>query len=229
MMNLSDAVFCPPTLKRYSKLFFSGGGKSILRALQYEMLANTELGGRVLDFGGGNKADYLNLISYESYDSINIDQNIDPTWVTRVNDSFPSEAGSYDIALTMNTLEHTFNARDAIDQMYTALRPGGKFVCALPFLYPVHAHPDDYFRPTASWWHAALENSGFREVEVFPLMWGPWTTGLVCSGLPGPFKGFRKHLALLLDLLYIGIRNKLGRDCSALTNHALGYFVVAKK
>ena len=46
---------------------------SITRALQYEFIKHYPMYGRVLDVGGGEKADYRSWLNCDLYDSVNID------------------------------------------------------------------------------------------------------------------------------------------------------------
>jgi len=219
-----------PNLTRYQKLFRRNKDMSILRALQYEVLENTKLKGNVLDFGGGNNAKYHHLIHCKSYESVNIDPAIEPTWVVKIGEPLPCPTDHYDTVLTLNTIEHIYDAKFALKEMHKSLKKDGDFACALPFLYPIHAHPDDYFRPTASWWEKTLTDIGFKDIKITPLLWGPLTTGLICSGMPGPFKNIRKHFALLLDLLYAKLRFGNSHHYNEeVGNLALGYFIIAKK
>ncbi len=224
-----------PNLKRYRSLFLKGQAASVTRVLQYELLSEKKFQGKTLDFGGGRKASYKNILDVEDYDSINIDPNMEPTWITAVGEAFPCHKEHYDHVLSMNTFEHIYDVLPIIKDIHESLKRGGEFTCALPFLYPVHAHPDDFFRPTASWWLKTLGDAGFQDVKIIPILWGPFTTGMICSGLPGPFRKIRIHFNLLLDLLYCKLRLKNntnrfeGPIGTQLQNHALGYFIEARK
>ena len=162
-----------PSWKRYKQVFFNQKENlSILRSLQYEMLKKVSLGKKVLDFGGGDKAKYLHLLSCELYESINIDPEIQPTWVTKVGERFPSSASNYDTIISLNVFEHIYDVHFVFREIYTSLKPGGNFIFSTPFLFPVHAHPDDYFRPTASWIQKSLSDAGFENIEITPLVMG---------------------------------------------------------
>ena len=148
------------------------------------------------------------MLRCTSYKSVNIDPNIKPTWVTSVGDKLPCVDQSFDNVLTLNTLEHIFDAKEALLEMYRVLRPSGRLIISTPFLYPIHGHPDDFFRPTPSWYFGALGSCGFRTVEVIPLSWGPFSTAQICSGTPGPGKMLRKNFALTLDLVHYFLKTK---------------------
>ncbi len=224
-----------PSFKRYRSLFLDGEKASVTRVLQYELISRESFSGKLLDFGGGDNAKYKPIIKCGDYESVNIDPGMEPTWVTKVGEDLPCPMNHYDNVISLNTFEHIYDVRPIIKSLYGVLKSGGKFTCALPFLYPVHAHPDDFFRPTASWWLKTLTDSGFKDIKITPILWGPFSTGIICSGLPGPFKRFRVHLNLLLDLIYIKLRFEKGQSHftgkagEQLNNHALGYFIQAVK
>lgn len=223
-----------PTFKRYKSLFLNGKRNSITRSLQYEMLAQKKFIGKTLDFGGGDKAKYGSILNVEDYDSINIDPKMNPTWVTKVGE-FPCEENIYDNVISLNTFEHIYDVKPIIEDIYRTLKLGGEFTCALPFLVPIHAHPDDFFRPTSSWWQNTLDDAGFHDIRITPLLWGPFSTGFVCSGSIGPFITIRQHLNLILDLLYIKSRFRNGETAfdgalgKQLQSYVLGYFIEARK
>jgi len=221
-----------PTYERYRYLKKKICALSLTRALQYEVLESYNMQGRVLDFGGGEKASYRSKIKCSSYDSINIDSNIEPTWIVNVGDVLPRTLSAYDTVLSLNTLEHVFDAEFTINELSRILKPGGELLLSVPFLYPIHGHPDDFFRPTPSWFRFACKKAGFSKVEVIPLSWGPFTTGIICSGLPGPFKKIRKYTALLLDLLYFKLREKRHSSITLneqMVKYASAFFVRAIK
>lgn len=238
---MRDLVVRPPlpTWARYRKLFPFRSALSLLRTLEYEALNGTLVHGRVLDFGGGGKAKYGHLISRwretGSYESINIDPKIDPTWLIQPGEDLPSPPESFDTVVTLNTLEHVYDAKAVLTQLYDALKPEGRIVVTIPFLFRVHAHPDDYFRATPSWWSETLMRLGFADIRITPLIWGPFSTGMSCGGLPGPFKKLRFHAALLMDILYAKLRfprtckNYDGPLGQSICDAALGYLITARK
>lgn len=75
--------------------------------------------------------------------------------------------------LCLDTLEHVFEIRRAIEEMIRILAPGGTLLIAVPMDFPVHAYPDDYWRLTPSCLMRLLEPLegrviGFQGVESHP-------------------------------------------------------------
>ena len=191
-----------PSLDRFFRISKALKEMSLTRYLQYELIKSYSFKGHVLDFGGGDKARYSSLLKCQSYKSVNIDPIITPTWVIDINEVLPCADKSFDSVISFNTLEHIYDVSSALKEMKRVLKSDGELFLITPFLYPIHGHPDDFFRPTGSWYKETLNKLGFQKIEVISLSWGPFSTGQTCSGVPGKFKRFRQKIALLLDLLY---------------------------
>ena len=56
-------VFKKISIKRLKYLINSSKKMSVTRALQYEIIKNIKLNGKVLDYGGGREATYLNILT----------------------------------------------------------------------------------------------------------------------------------------------------------------------
>ncbi|MGE0610191.1 MAG: methyltransferase domain-containing protein, partial [Pirellulales bacterium] len=52
--------------------------------------------------------------------------------------------------ICVDTLEHVFEARRAVDEMIRVLAPGGTLLVAAPMNFRVHDYPSDYWRLTPS-------------------------------------------------------------------------------
>lgn len=223
-----------PTWRRLSQLRKFMRQNSLLRSLQYEQLAKTQINGKLLDIGGGEKARYRTFLGATDYFSVNISEELNPTWVTKPGQAFTFIDEKFDNVLALNTLEHVYDSRQFVEQAESVLKQNGNIILATPFLFRVHGSPDDYFRPTASWFEKCLVELGFNNVQIIPQLWGPFSTGAISSGLPGPFSSARLHLAMLLDVLYAKLKfrnepklqNKQG---NSIQNSPLGYFVTATK
>lgn len=238
---MNEVFFRRPTMARFRALFGSRPRHSVLRSLEYERLAELELSGRVLDFGGGSRTNYSAHVpswgrepgGYQ-YESANIDPGTRPTYLIRPDAPLPVSDGSFDAVLSLNTLEHVYELDFALAELHRVLKPGGRLVIVVPFIFRVHGHPDDYTRGTPNFWTRRLSEVGFSDVKVEALAWGPFSTGQSVSGIPGPLKALRSRIALLLDVMYAVWRNGAEGTVSVQQDHRfvsapLGYFIQAEK
>ena len=83
-----------------------------------------------------------NWVSVDKYDSRDfIDRHDD------VEDLQFADA-SFDAAVCWSVLEHVPHPQNAIKEIYRVLKPGGYVWVQLPFLFPYHESPHDYWRVT---------------------------------------------------------------------------------
>jgi SAM-dependent methyltransferase len=95
--------------------------------------------------------------------------------ITFVGDlvSVPLRSNSVDGILCEMVLEHVQQAQAALAEFRRVLKPGGRMYLAVPFLWPYHASPHDYWRWTASGLERELH--GFETVAS-GISGGPTTT-----------------------------------------------------
>ncbi len=60
----------------------------------------------------------------------------------------PFEDNSFEIVLCMVVMEHLEDPKVAIAEIYRVLKPGGKILVSVPFLFPIHDSPNDFWRFT---------------------------------------------------------------------------------
>lgn len=196
---------------------------SYLRALEYELLTEIHLEGRVLDLGGGHKTDYAKRLSCSGViEGLNIDTAVEPTYVHDANTRFPIADATYDAAISFNTLEHIRSDEHALGELIRVLKPGATFHIVVPFLYRVHGSPSDYHRHTAFWWEEALARSRVppEHSRIEPLVWGRFSTAFAFLEFTR-LRALRK-LPLLLDAV-------LGSAANGAAEHALGYYISGTK
>jgi len=58
--------------------------------------------------------------------------------------------GTAPTIICVETLEHVFEARKAVEEMVRVLKPGGIMLVAAPLDFHIHDHPSDYWRLTPS-------------------------------------------------------------------------------
>ena len=227
-----------PTLKRYWNLFVINSNISLLRAMQYESFFSLNLKGKILDFGGGKKAGYINLlekkIDLKNYFSVNINNDMQPSFLISEMSKIPIPDDSYEIVFSLNTLEHVYNIDYSLSELYRVLKPGGELIISTPFLFRVHGCPNDYQRPTADWWDRKTRELNLKDVIIKPLIWDPQTAKFSISERGGVLgKTIKLSLGffgLFYSFLKSGFQANHNNETSCyLSSIANGYIITARK
>lgn len=79
--------------------------------------------------------------------STDIDPERNPDIVCDVCD-MPFPDNSFDAVFLIEVLEHVHNPPKALSEIYRVLKPGGTLIFSVPFVFPLHDRPGDYFRYT---------------------------------------------------------------------------------
>lgn len=108
--------------------------------------------GRLLDLGCGEKP-YKLIYDEVCVSSIGVDVKTCKHEQRYVDvfasaDNIPFEDESFDTVLCTNVLEHVADMEKAFHEIARVLKKGGYVIIAIPFLYPVHESPYDYYRYT---------------------------------------------------------------------------------
>ena len=234
-----EYVYTPPplpTFSRWAALRRKFPRESVLRTLEYEMLETADIHGRVLDVGGGRKARTKPLLGrIDRLDSVNIDPEIEPTYLVEPNAPFPVEDGIYDVVVCLNTLEHVYSAEFVLQEALRVLKSNGVIFISVPFIFRIHARPDDFFRGTPSWWKETMRRAGFSRTEIQPLIWGRYTAAgmirLPSLLLPAALQW---KSAYLKDILYAilafrDVDRYEGQKGERICSVSPGWFITATK
>lgn len=89
----------------------------------------------------------------------------------------PFRAGSFDLVICTELLEHVREPRTVLVEIYRILRAGGCLPICVPFLYQIHGDPQDYGRYTDRYWREELVRAGFgvQTLERQGLYWSVLT------------------------------------------------------
>jgi SAM-dependent methyltransferase len=110
--------------------------------------------GRLLDLGCGNQP-YLPWYEPLVKEVVAVDAAPLPgVVVADLTGPLPFENDSFDTVLCTQVLEHVPDAELAMAEIARVLRPGGHALLTVPFLYPTHEMPYDFWRYT----HLGLES-----------------------------------------------------------------------
>lgn len=127
-----------------------------------------QLSGRLLDVGCGTKP-YRKLFGVTDYVGLDIDS--EPTRKRGAADvlyggnQFPFADGDFDSILCNQVLEHVFNPDELLGEMHRVLKPGGKLLLTIPFVWDEHEQPYDYARYSSFGLKSLLERSGFEILQ----------------------------------------------------------------
>ena len=146
-----------------------------------------------------------------------------------LNEMIEVPSGSFDTILCSSVLEHIWNHGMIWAEMQRTLRPQGKLILAVPFVYGLHEVPHDYFR----WTRYALEKgateAGLEVVELEPYGGGiDVVVDLLVRSL-GAISDQAAGLAgrVAARVLRRGISKKLAPD--AFEALPLGYTIICQK
>ena len=109
----------------------------------------SRLSGSLLDVGCGSKP-YRSLFTVDAYIGLDIDSETsrqrgiaDQLYDGNV---FPFPDGAFDSVLCNQVLEHVFNPDAFLAEIARVLKPGGKLLLTVPFVWDYHEQPYGYSR-----------------------------------------------------------------------------------
>lgn len=130
-----------------------------------EFLKDVQVHGFVIDWGCGTKPikNYLKpnkakFIGIDKLDHVGADVVADieePSGLTH----------TADFAFCLEVIEHCWNSKQVIDNIYQSLRPRGILYLSQPFMYEVHKE-DDRIRYTYHGLKQMLKETGFKDIHI---------------------------------------------------------------
>ncbi len=141
--------------------------------------AKHHLSGHLIDIGCGTKP-YKEMISPFIYEHVGVDH--ESTFHDKSNiDLFgtayeiPADNETFDSAICTAVLEHLEEPEQALRECYRVLKPGGVAIYSVPFIWHLREEPRDYYRYSKHGLKYLFEKSGFKVLEITPLL-GFWVT-----------------------------------------------------
>ena len=115
----------------------------------------------------------------------------------------PVANNSFDTALMLAVIEHLDKPKEALDECFRILKKDGILIMTIPFMYPIHDAPYDFYRYTPFAIDKMLKKSGFKIIKLYAQggFLEFWLLSLICFLLTS----IRDHLIKPLNLSPIGI------------------------
>jgi SAM-dependent methyltransferase len=128
-------------------------------------------GAAVLDVGAGD-APYRELFAHADYRTLewaeSVHEGARSADILAGADAIPVADASFDAVVLTEVLEHVPDPPAVLAELARILRPGGRLLLTVPFVWPLHELPHDYFRYTEAGLRALLDRSGFSAVDINP-------------------------------------------------------------
>ena len=90
--------------------------------------------------------------------------------------NFPFADSTYDSAIATEVLEHCPDPQVTLKEIFRVLKPGSPLVLTVPFIWPTHESPYDFYRYTPFGLKHQLVKAGFENLELSCL--GGWDASL---------------------------------------------------
>lgn len=154
-------------------------------------LINSNQNGIILDFGAGKRPTYYdNVLNFEIVPYQTTD-------VRGVGEELPFKSNSFDGIICIAVLEHVKDPFSCAKEIARVLKPGGKLICSVPFLQPLHGYPHHYYNMTHQGLKNLFEDSlSIEEIfvpkstlPIWSLTWilKSWSEGLIDSTIKKDF------------------------------------------
>jgi SAM-dependent methyltransferase len=139
--------------------------KNLARALAKE---SESIKGHLLDVGCGSKP-YQSIFNVDTYRGLDLDTSISRGRGVAEDfysgTDFPYQNSCFDSALCNQVLEHVFNPNEFLSEINRVLKPGGKLLLTVPFVWDEHEQPHDYARYSSFGLRALLEKNEFKIIR----------------------------------------------------------------
>lgn len=89
---------------------------------------------------------------------------------------------SFDVAVSVSTLEHTLRPWSVVKEISRIVKPGGLVCLTAPYAWPFHEHPIDCWRIYPDAMKTIMEDAGLEVLETRMVSAGSWLGDTVGIG-----------------------------------------------
>ena len=205
---------------------------TLLRVLQICECLNIDLNGISIEFGAINNKDktFSNFVEGTSkfHYSNKISNKKLKVFYSDLTKKLRIPSKKYNNVLFFNILEHLPEYKLAFSEIYRIIKKGGFFIGSVPFIYQIHAAPNDYFRFSKQFFELNLKKYKFKQIQVKALGFGPFTASYSLLYPYLKYLPLLSQICLLLayildSLIQVFVKTDLKEI------FPLGYFFFAKK
>lgn len=144
--------------------------RSILQAVR-AFAAELPRDTRVLDAGAG-EAPYAELFAHCEYVTADWPNSVHAgaqrAHISASLERLPVPAESFGAVLCTEVLEHIARPEAVLAELNRVLAPGSRICLTVPFVWPLHEEPFDFYRYSPHALAGMLQAAGFTEVSVAP-------------------------------------------------------------
>lgn len=134
---------------------------------RYKTLADKHSNGKILIIGAGDKVEWYNNIFGEQSLIITSDVHLqfNPDIVFDCH-QIPFADQSFDLIIAGQVLEHTFKPWEVAKELERVVKTNGNILIEIPFNFPYHSPPYDFFRFTFTGLRSLFTNCKLDKFEV---------------------------------------------------------------
>jgi SAM-dependent methyltransferase len=134
------------------------------------LAARPYMRGRLLDMGCGRRP-YALIYDGLVESSVGTEVTFSPHGTNAADaicfgEALPFEDASFDTILCTEVLEHTREPWRVMAEFVRLLRPGGHVLISVPFTYPLHEQPHDYWRFTGYGLEEVSSSAGLETITI---------------------------------------------------------------
>jgi len=189
--------------------------------------------GVVLDIGGRDRGNFIKpKEKVKKWIFADINSEYNPDIILDVTDMHHIQSDSIDIINAIELFEHVKDIEKGLKECYRVLKKNGLIFISMPFLYPIHADPNDFQRWTSFKWKIELSSIGFKVNKI--IIMGKFYTNLaeiIKIGMKSHNTGKKllRFIIPFLDLIVNLDNRSIVINNKKLNNCHNGYFIIAKK
>ena len=193
--------------------------------------------GVVLDIGGRDRGNFKKpKDKVEKWIFADINHDYNPDIILDVSDMKQINSNSIDVVNAIELFEHVYKIEKGLQECFRVLKKNSIFILSIPFLFHIHADPNDFQRWMSTKWRIELERIGFK-VEKLIIMGKFYTT--LAEMYKSKLKSIKKRYFLgkilfpiilpFLNLLIKWDNKSFVKEDPILNYYHAGYFIIARK